>query len=80
MSDFIATESARGIVYVHCKIGYSRSAAAVAAWMLASGRVTQVDAALAELRRARPGIVIRPEIVTALASFAATVRSPTPVA
>ena len=29
MATFIAAEAERGIVYVHCKIGYSRSAAAV---------------------------------------------------
>lgn len=71
MSDFIVAESARGVVYVHCKIGYSRSAAAVAAWLLASGRVATVGDALAELRRARPGIILRPEVGVVLEELAA---------
>ena len=69
--DFIATESARGVVYVHCKIGYSRSAAAVGAWLLASGRARSVDEVVAHLRRVRPSIVIRPEVRATLTAFAA---------
>jgi hypothetical protein len=34
MANFIEEHSQRGVVYVHCKIGYSRSAAAVVAWLL----------------------------------------------
>ncbi len=34
MADFIDRQSRDGVVYVHCKIGYSRSAAAIAAWLL----------------------------------------------
>ncbi len=60
MVQFIATEAKRGIVYVHCKIGYSRSAAAVAAYLIASGTAASADTALALLRRARPSIVVRP--------------------
>jgi len=71
MARFIADESARGVVYVHCKIGYSRSATAVGAWLLASGRAHAVDEVAAHLRRVRPSIVIRPEIREALAEFAA---------
>ena len=63
---FIEAHAARGIVYVHCKIGYSRSAAAVAAWMLQTGRAATVDDAIAQLREKRPTIVIRPEIRAAL--------------
>jgi hypothetical protein len=63
---FIEANAARGIVYVHCKIGYSRSAAVVAAWMLQTGRAATVDDAIAQLREKRPSIVIRPEIRVAL--------------
>lgn len=67
---FIAGQSESGVVYVHCKIGYSRSAAAVIAWLLASGKVGSVEEGIALLRRVRPSIVIRPEIHVALAELA----------
>src|ERR1700676_876783 len=38
---------AKGPVLVVCALGYSRSACAVAAWLLASGRARDVDAAMA---------------------------------
>jgi len=70
-AQFISTQSERGIVYVHCKVGYSRSAAAVGAYLLKSGRAKTVAHALELLRSARPGIIIRPEIVKCLQQFAA---------
>jgi protein-tyrosine phosphatase/membrane-associated phospholipid phosphatase len=69
MANFIATEAERGIVYVHCKIGYSRSAAAVGAYLLRSGQTATVLESLERLRAARPSIVIRPEIERALDQF-----------
>ena len=48
---FIAEESAQGTVYVHCKIGYSRSAAVVGAYLLASGQAATVEEAIALLRQ-----------------------------
>jgi predicted protein tyrosine phosphatase/membrane-associated phospholipid phosphatase len=66
---FIAERVEHGIVYVHCKIGYSRSAAVVGAWLLASGRAANVDEAIAHLRSVRPAIVVRPEIRLALDRF-----------
>jgi 1-acyl-sn-glycerol-3-phosphate acyltransferase len=63
---FVAAHAQRGIVYVHCKIGYSRSAAVVAAFLLASGQARTVAEALAMIRHARPQVVIRPEIVACL--------------
>jgi protein-tyrosine phosphatase/membrane-associated phospholipid phosphatase len=67
--DFIERESREGIVYVHCKAGYSRSAGVVAAWLLATQRAANAEDAFAQLRRIRPHIVIRPEIRTALAAW-----------
>ncbi|MCP4896946.1 MAG: hypothetical protein GY906_08215 [bacterium] len=58
-----------GIVYVHCKIGYSRTATAVGAYLLTNGQCSSVDNVLAHLRAARPGIVIRPEAIYALETF-----------
>lgn len=66
---FLEAESANGVVYVHCKIGYSRSAAVTAAWLMHSGKAKTVDEAVAQLRAARPSIVIRPEIRVALDEF-----------
>jgi membrane-associated phospholipid phosphatase/protein tyrosine phosphatase (PTP) superfamily phosphohydrolase (DUF442 family) len=63
---FIAAHQPQGPVLVHCKAGYSRSAAIVAAWLLESGRAKSVDDAINLMRRARPSIVIRPEIREAL--------------
>jgi hypothetical protein len=67
---FIEKEAAQGVVYVHCKIGYSRSAGVVGAWLLQSGEVPNADAAMARLREVRPSIVIRPEAATVLRSRA----------
>ncbi|HRH73459.1 MAG TPA: phosphatase PAP2/dual specificity phosphatase family protein [Zoogloea sp.] len=51
-----------GPVLVCCALGYSRSASAVAAWLLATGRASSVDAALAILQQARPRVVLGPRI------------------
>lgn len=55
-----AIESLRqqGPLLVCCALGYSRSAIAVAAWLLHSGRAASVDDAIALIQRARPGIVL----------------------
>jgi membrane-associated phospholipid phosphatase len=49
-----------GTVLVCCALGYSRSACAVAAWLLVSGRCADALAAEALIRKARPGIVLHP--------------------
>jgi hypothetical protein len=67
---FIAGSAARGTVYVHCKIGYSRSAAAAGASPRESGRAAAAAEAVALLKAARPSIVIRPEALAALREFA----------
>jgi predicted protein tyrosine phosphatase/membrane-associated phospholipid phosphatase len=68
---FIDRESATGIVYVHCKIGYSRTAAVAAAYLLRSGAASSVSEAIEAVRRVRPCVVIRPEVLAALREFAA---------
>ncbi|MFN0059500.1 MAG: phosphatase PAP2/dual specificity phosphatase family protein [Planctomycetota bacterium] len=68
-AQFIAEHSAAGVVYVHCKIGYSRSAAAVGAYLLSSGQARNTDDVLAILRRVRPTIIVRPEAIEALRDF-----------
>lgn len=74
MSAFITEQSRTGVTYIHCKIGYSRSAAAAGAFLLYSGKAKTAPDAIAMLRRARPSIVVRPEIVAALEDFAASLK------
>lgn len=58
----LAIESLRqyGPLLVCCALGYSRSATAVAAWLLHSGRASSVAEAFLLIQRARPGIVLGP--------------------
>jgi protein-tyrosine phosphatase/membrane-associated phospholipid phosphatase len=69
MARFISDQSATGTVYVHCKIGYSRSAAAVGAWLLSTRKAANVRQAVEIMRRARPSLIVRPEIIAALETF-----------
>jgi membrane-associated phospholipid phosphatase len=64
--EFINTHRHQGAVYVHCKIGYSRSAALVASWLMNVGGATTPDEALARIRAARPSLVVRHEVICAL--------------
>jgi protein phosphatase len=68
--EFISEHAATGVIYRHCKIGYSRSAAVVGAYLLDVGLAANVEEAIDMLRRARPTIVIRPEALAALHTFA----------
>ena len=67
---FLVEEAAKGTVYLHCKIGYSRGAAVAGAYLLASHQAATAEEAVARLRRARPSIIIRPEAMDALRTFA----------
>lgn len=55
-----------GPVLVCCALGFSRSAAAVAAWLIASGRAIGVAEAVDQVRRARPAAVLGPDLLEAL--------------
>ena len=66
MARFIAAEAEKGQVYVHCKIGYSRSAAAIAAYMLLSRQAGTVNEAEAIIRQKRPMMVISPSTLNTL--------------
>lgn len=48
-----------GPVLVYCALGYSRSATAVAAWLLETGRNANLDEALACIRQAHPNVVLK---------------------
>ncbi len=56
----VAIEDLRshGPVLVCCALGYSRSATAIAAWLLHSGRCRSVAEAVSRLRQARPQVVL----------------------
>ncbi|TBU87762.1 phosphatase PAP2/dual specificity phosphatase family protein [Phytopseudomonas dryadis] len=56
----VAIEELRqhGPVLVCCALGYSRSATAIAAWLLHSGRCRNVAEAVSLLRQARPRVVL----------------------
>jgi hypothetical protein len=55
---------------VHCRIGYSRSAAVAGAYLIAAHQATTFAEVLARLREVRPSIIIRPEAMEALRIFA----------
>jgi protein-tyrosine phosphatase/membrane-associated phospholipid phosphatase len=57
-----------GPVLVCCALGYGRSAAAVAAWLLHSGRAADPAAAYAMIRARRPGVAFSPACLHAVAS------------
>lgn len=73
--EFIQRHRGRGKVYIHCKAGYSRTAAVAGAAMLADDPSLSIEAVTAALRAAREGIVIRPEIVACLERYRATLKA-----
>ena len=75
---FIQWESASGTVYIHCKAGYSRSAAVACAWLMARGMAFSVEEAIERVLAARPSIVIRPEVLSALRVYAERTFGPSP--
>jgi protein-tyrosine phosphatase/membrane-associated phospholipid phosphatase len=68
---FIRTHTESGIVFLHCKIGYSRTAAVAGAYLLSTAAARTAEDAAAMLGAARPGIVIRPEAMRAIDGYAA---------
>lgn len=57
-ADAIERLRVQGPLLACCALGYSRSAASVATWLLRSGRAVDANAAVAIVRAARPGIVL----------------------
>jgi protein-tyrosine phosphatase len=60
-----------GPVLVACALGRGRSASAVAAWLIATGRAADVSDAVAQVKRARPQAVFREAHRQALAVYLA---------
>ncbi len=42
-----------GTVYIHCKLGYSRSATVAVAWLVHHGDATNIEEAIALVEQAR---------------------------
>jgi hypothetical protein len=57
-----------GTVLVCCALGYSRSAAAVATWLVTSNRAENMNDAIAKVHRARPRMVIDVPLRAAIAT------------
>ncbi|WP_032973322.1 dual specificity protein phosphatase family protein, partial [Stenotrophomonas maltophilia] len=74
-ADAIECLRAQGPVLVCCALGYSRSAASVATWLLRSGRACNVVDAVAMVRAARPSIVLHEVHLQAIAAAAAQERT-----
>jgi len=66
----ISRAAADGPVLVCCALGYSRSAAAVAAWLIVSGQAADASEAEARVRTARPQVVFNEAQRAALAQLA----------
>lgn len=47
-----------GTIYVHCKLGYSRSATVAAAWLVHSQQSKTIDDAIALIAQARPKVIL----------------------
>jgi membrane-associated phospholipid phosphatase len=60
----------RGRVLVCCALGYSRSAATLATWLVAYGHADSVVAAVERIRAARPRIVLGDDAMAAIARAA----------
>lgn len=58
-----------GGVYIHCAMGLGRSVMVAAAYLLASGRASDVEQAVEAVRRVRPGAKLTPEMVSVLEAW-----------
>jgi Dual specificity phosphatase, catalytic domain/PAP2 superfamily len=55
---------------VCCALGYSRSAVASAAWLISAGHAANAEDALAQVRRARPQVMVGPKFKLRLEQWA----------
>ena len=68
--DAIAKLAGRRPTLVCCALGYSRSAIASAAWLIAAGHAASVEDAIARVSRARPQVVVGREFKLRLQQWA----------
>jgi protein-tyrosine phosphatase len=64
----IERRRAAGRVLVCCALGYSRSATAASAWLVATGRAVDAADAVERIRRARPQVVLSDAHLAAIAA------------
>jgi hypothetical protein len=69
-AEAIEQARAKGTVLVCCALGYSRSAAALATWLVASGRADNTESAVERIRAVRARIVLADDALTAIARAA----------
>lgn len=55
-----------GSVYIHCKLGYSRSATVVVAWLVYCGEKPNLEEALKQVYQTRPQVILNKETQEAL--------------
>ncbi|MFO1161389.1 MAG: phosphatase PAP2/dual specificity phosphatase family protein [Reyranellaceae bacterium] len=65
-ADRIESLRRHGPVLVCCALGYGRSAAALAVWLVRSGRASDPAAAIARLQRVRPRLAVNPQQMQAV--------------
>jgi len=70
----IRAQRPRGTIYIHCSLGYSRSACIAAAFLLSAGLAATVEEAVQAIRRVRPEILMHDCLVTLLEEFLARNR------
>ena len=66
-------------IFLHCALGLSRSAVVVAAWLLATRQAVSVEKAVAQIRAARPAVVLHAEHVVALQEWQARAEEKPPL-
>lgn len=66
----MAANAQAGGLYIHCGLGYSRSAAFAVVELLRRGIADHVDAAVAQVQAARPQVRLRPAWIARLKEFA----------
>lgn len=71
----IARMASRRPTLVCCALGYSRSAGAVAAWLVSDGRAANIGEAVEMVRRARPRMVLSAAMMERLKRWAETGRT-----
>lgn len=73
----ISQMASRRPTLVCCALGYSRSAAAVAAWLVAEDKAATIREAVEMVRKARPKVVLSPAMVARLTQWAETLDAST---